>query len=105
MSLRRLPNSPYWIACFTLPDGRRTNRSTKTSDRRVAQRLADEFQTAANKAREGRLVEAQARKVLNDILDLMGEERLNNETVESFLHQWLAGKDGSTAQRYASTVE
>lgn len=28
-SLRRLPNSPFWIACFTLPDGTRTQRSTK----------------------------------------------------------------------------
>src|SRR5258707_15369549 len=27
-SLRRLPNSPYWIACIRLPDGRRTQRST-----------------------------------------------------------------------------
>lgn len=28
-SLRRLPNSKFWIACFTLPDGTRTQRSTK----------------------------------------------------------------------------
>src|SRR5262245_38331240 len=28
-SLRRLPKSPYWIACFTLPDGTRTQRSTR----------------------------------------------------------------------------
>ena len=27
-SLRRLENSPYWIACFALPDGRRTQRTT-----------------------------------------------------------------------------
>jgi hypothetical protein len=59
--LRRLDNSPYWIACLTLPNGRRTNRSTKTSDRRLANRLADKWQAAANKAREGLFVEAQAR--------------------------------------------
>ena len=28
-SLRLLPNSPYWIACYTLQDGTRTQRSTK----------------------------------------------------------------------------
>lgn len=27
-SLRQSPNSPYWIACFSLPDGRRTQRTT-----------------------------------------------------------------------------
>ncbi|MGV3772217.1 MAG: tyrosine-type recombinase/integrase [Verrucomicrobiales bacterium] len=27
-SLRTLPKSPYWIACFTLPNGTRTQRST-----------------------------------------------------------------------------
>ncbi|HZL43068.1 MAG TPA: hypothetical protein VFD66_07280, partial [Verrucomicrobiae bacterium] len=28
-SIRKLPNSPFWIACFTLPDGTRTQRSTR----------------------------------------------------------------------------
>jgi hypothetical protein len=84
-SLRRLKSSPYLIACFTLPDGRRTNRSTKTSDRRLAQRLADEWQTAATKAREGHFVETQARAVLNDILDRVGQQLLPAETVDSLL--------------------
>ena len=105
-SLRRSPNSPFWIACLTLPDGRRTNRSTKTTDRRLAQRLADEWQFAARKAGERRLVETQAREILNDILAQIGEERLEVDTIESFLHRWLSGKGaGSTRRRYSSTVE
>ncbi|HWX22704.1 MAG TPA: site-specific integrase [Candidatus Binatia bacterium] len=104
-SLRRLQNSPFLIACITLPSGRRSNRSTKTCDRRLAQRLADEFQAAADKAREGRLVEAQARKILNDILVEVGQDGIPNETVDSFLHQWLIGKTGNTGRRYAATVE
>jgi integrase len=105
-SLRRLLNSPFWICCLTLPDGRRTNRSTKTSDRRLANRLADEWQTAATKAREGRLVEGQARKILNDILVQIRQEPLRNETVDSFFRQWLRGKgDGNTASRYSGTVD
>jgi integrase len=28
-SLRSFPKSPYWFACFTLPDGSRTQRSTR----------------------------------------------------------------------------
>jgi hypothetical protein len=95
----------YWIACLPL-NGRRTNRSTKTSDRRLANRLADEWQAAANKAREGHLVETQARKILNDILSHIGQEPLRSETVESFFSQWLSGKgDGNTASRYSGTVD
>jgi integrase len=104
-SLRRLPNSQFWIACFRLPNGTRTNRSTKTTDRRLAQRLADEWQTAADEARERRLVEAQARNVLSDILAHVGEESLSGDSVESFLRQWLPSKTGNTAKRYAATVE
>jgi integrase len=106
MSLRRLRNSPYWIACLTLPDGKRTNRSTKTANRKLAQRLANEWQTAAAKAREGAFVEAQARKVLNEILSHVGQDSLPHETAESFFRQWMTGKgEGNTARRYASTVE
>jgi integrase len=104
-SLRRSPNSPFFIACITMRGGARTNRSTKTSDRRLAQRLADEWQAAANKAREGLLVERQARAILNDILAIVGQDPLPNQTVESFLRQWLSGKDGNTARRYATTIE
>jgi integrase len=106
MTLRRLRNSPYWIACLTLPDGKRTNRSTKTTDRKLAQRLANEWQMAATQAREGAFVEAQARKVLNEILAHVGQDSIPHETAESFFRQWMAGKsEGNTARRYASTVE
>jgi integrase len=105
-SLRRSANSPFWIACFTLPDGSRTNRSTKTTDRRLAQRLADEWQTASDKARQNQFCETQARLVLNDILARAGQPRMKSETVESFLRRWLASKNNAgTAKRYASTVQ
>jgi integrase len=93
------------MACLTLPDGRRTNRSTKTSDRKLALRLLQEWQAAADKARQGHFVEVQARKVLNDILAHVGQSPMSNETPKSFLDQWLRGKgDGGTALRYAGTV-
>jgi len=37
------PKSPYWIACFTSPDGRRLKKSTKTTEKKLAQKLADEM--------------------------------------------------------------
>ena len=70
-SLRELPNSPFWIACFTLPDGRRTQRSTKSTDRREALRIANQFEDASKAGRRGLLVEAQARKVIANIYALV----------------------------------
>lgn len=105
-SLRRSNNSPFWIACLTLPGGARTNRSTKLTDRRSAQKLADDWEDAARKAEAGRFVEAQARAVLNDILVKIGEESLAGDTTETFLRRWLAGKaNPGTAKRYGQTTE
>jgi len=39
-SLRKKDRSPFWFACYTLPDGRRTQRSTGTPDKRKALCLA-----------------------------------------------------------------
>jgi uncharacterized protein YaiL (DUF2058 family) len=66
-SLRRKPRSPFWFACFTDADGRRTQRSTKQSDRKKAQGIANQFERAAKLASEKRLGESQARRVLSDI--------------------------------------
>jgi hypothetical protein len=103
-SLRHLANSPYWTACFTLPDGRRTNRSTKTTDRRVAFRLANEWDRASKKERAGLLVQEQSRSVLNDILATVGCVPVSSETVDAFLKQWLAGKPEATRKRYTAPV-
>lgn len=43
-SLRKKPNSPFWFACFTLPEGRRVQRSTKELKRKPAQTKADEWE-------------------------------------------------------------
>jgi hypothetical protein len=39
----------YCFGCFTLPDGRRTQRSTKTTNRREALRIASEWEEAARR--------------------------------------------------------
>lgn len=68
--------------------------------------MALDWQNAANGAREGRFVESQARKVLNDILERVGEDKIRSDTAASFLKDWLKGKDNpGTAERYGHTVE
>ena len=108
-SLRRLPNSPYWIACFTLPDGRRTQRSTKATDRREAQRIANKFEDVAETGREQRLTETQARKVIADIFSISNKDVLPSSSIKDYLESWLKRKEleasEPTHQRYKTVVD
>jgi len=92
-SLRRKPRSPYWFACFIKPDGNRTQRSTKETDRKKALALANQWEDAARK----RITEAQARRVLSDIHEQIHGSPLATPSVEDYVEQWLARKQVETA--------
>jgi len=91
--LRKLPRSPFWIAGFSLPDGRRTQRSTKCKDRKLALKIANEWEEAANK----RIVESQFRRVCSDIHEDIHGTRLSSPAFQEYTHQWLSRKKGETA--------
>ena len=71
-SLRRRECSPYWWACYTLPNGKRQQSSTKMRDdgraatRRQAQQIAD--------AMESQLAQAQSAAALIQAAAKMAEE-------------------------------
>lgn len=90
--LRHVPKSPFWIAGFNLPDGRRTQRSTKMTDRKGAMKLALQWEQAA----ANRITEAQARRVLSDIHEQVHGTRLASPSVTEFVAQWLGRKQGET---------
>ena len=98
-SLRRLLNSPNWIACFTLPDGRRTQRSTGTHDRRAAQRIANSFEDASQEGKRGRFTEFQARKVIADIYAISNRDQLASSTIKDFFESWLKRKEIEATQK------
>ena len=62
-SLRRLPRSPNYIACFTGADGKRYQRSSgvkadgKVISKRAAQRIADEFEEIARRRKSATQVQ------------------------------------------------
>lgn len=103
-SLRRKPNSKYWIACFTSNSGLRTQRSTKTTNKKVAQKLADSYETAAR----AMMTEAQVRRVLSDLHKMHGGTAVSSVTVRSYFDQWIKAKSGSispaTKTAYESTA-
>lgn len=91
-SVWKHPNSPYWTACFIDRDGKRKKRSTKETNRRKAEKLAEQFEVAARKRRTF----TQVRSVLQDLhRDITGEE-LKSVSVKEHVQNWLAEKKDET---------
>ena len=101
--------SPYWYCAFTLPDGRRTLRSTKLVKRKQALGVCLQWEKVAEQGRDGNLTEAQSRKVLNTILENTGQAPMQSETIKEYLTNWLNGKElankARTAERYRIVVD
>jgi len=84
--------SPFWYCAFFLPDGRRTLRSTGTSDKRKATAICMEWEKASRTGREGRLTETRAREVIADIFSIANQDKLPCATLADFLTSWLRKK-------------
>ena len=87
------PNSKYWQARFYDRDGRRRNRSTRIQaterNRRKAQRIAEEFEEAANNRRSAN----QVRKVITELHQELTGDSLKSVTVRDHVNQWIARKE------------
>jgi integrase len=109
-SVHRRPNSKYFHAAFRTSDGALVLRSTKCTERAKALAAAFEFERAAKLAGAGNLVEAQARKIVADIMERAGtEETLRAPTIKAYFDQWIAAKkavkSAATDVRYSGTVD
>ena len=97
------PRSPFWIACFNGvgSDGRvrRLKRSTKTTDRKLAQKLADEWEQLEKLAGQGRLTESQCRKVIAQMYERTIGEPLHFRTAREYLVEWVESKKNETELR------
>lgn len=80
-------------------DGRRVQVSTKQSNRKTAQAVADAFEKAAKLGAEKRLGEAQARRVLADIYLTVNNEVLPSSSTKEFLTGWAEKRRIDTAPR------
>ena len=97
------PKTPFWIACFNGvgSDGkvRRLKRSTKTTDRKLAQKMADEWETLEKLAGEKRLTESQCRKVIAQMYERTVGEPLHFKTAREYLTEWVESKKNETELR------
>ena len=90
--LRKLPNSKFWIGGFTLPNGTRTQRSTKLTDRKGAMKLVMKWEEVSRQ----RTTEAQFRRVVSDIHEQIHGTALASPDFGNYANAWLDRKRGET---------
>jgi integrase len=87
-SLTKRATSRFWVACFTDRHGRRLKRSTATVDRKSAQKIADEYETAARRKRTA----LQVRRVITQLHHEITGDEVCQTSLRSFLDTWLERK-------------
>ena len=87
------PKSQYWMARFYDRDGKRRNRSTRTKNRKEAEKLATSFEEAARKRRTA----IQARRVIAALHSELTGEGLPTHSVRDFFVSWVEAKGPETA--------
>jgi integrase len=87
-SIRQRQGSKYWFACVTLPNGRRVQRSTKETNRKKAQQIADKWEAATR----GRVTARQAQKVIAELYRDITGQHLVFPTVREYFDSWVARK-------------
>jgi integrase len=94
-SIVRRRGSAIWTCFFRDENGRQHCRSTETTDRKIAQRLAEEFEAAAQKKRTLR----QLQRVLDQMHELLSGEQVCRASLRAFVQEWLETKRLETAPR------
>ncbi len=86
--IRKHPKSKYWSARFYDSSGVRHTRSTKTTNRREAQRIADAFEEASRKKRTAK----QVRDVISEFHKAITGEDLASQSFRAFTESWIIPK-------------
>ncbi len=106
--LRRKKDSRYFFAGWKDENGKRVDRSTKIeakpANKRQAQRIADEFETASRRKRSAR----QTREVIASLHQELTGEDLPTKTVKEYSENFLTRKEGessaATIARYRTDI-
>jgi len=108
-SVKESPHGPYWICCYRKANGQRVQRSTKQTNKDKAWEVCLAWADAERKAGQGILTEAQARRVISEIVERTTGEPLQFYTAENWLQDWLKGKDQTkskgTSVRYKQVID
>jgi integrase len=103
------PNSPFWFACYSDRNGKTARRSTKSSDRPTANRMALEWERIEHEAKSGQVTVATFQKVVAEVSERVIGESLPSQTVRQYLEEWLTSNvrknSAATLERYRNTVK
>jgi integrase len=92
-SVWKHPQSQYFTACFRDHNGRQRRITTKETNRKKAQMLADEYEKASRTKRT--LKQAQA--VLDRLHEELSGKRIVRATFRTYLESWFEAKEAATA--------
>lgn len=107
-SLRKLPNSKYWIACFTDVLGKQRQRSTKIIASKKTRKAALKIAFALEAAHHQQVSNAQLSRLLhNPSSDKVPQEE-QGISLDLWLSEWIKLKEGevskSTLVKYSDLV-
>src|SRR5215471_18432409 len=91
-STREREGSKFWFACITLPNGRRVQRSTKETDRKKAQQIADKWEAATR----AHVTARQTQRVIADLYRDITGNLIEFPTVREYFDKWLEDKRPET---------
>jgi integrase len=113
-SVHRQTGKPYWFCAYTGADAEGTPvrrfKSTKTTNRKQAERICAAMERAAKDAKHGRLTPDRARKIVEDavseIADAAGVE-MPRQSIMQYFYGWLTAKGCSdgTRTRYQGVLD
>ncbi len=89
-SIWKHPESKFWFACFKTAEGKRTKRTTRTTDRKLAEKLAAQYEEAANKKKTA----LNTRRVIQELHASITGEDLVFPTIRQHFEKWLESKQG-----------
>jgi len=106
----RRKGSKYWCAVWRDAHGKQIWRSTKQTDRTKALADALDYERADKLSGAGSLHEAQAMKIVKDIVERGGSgDTLRNPMVADWLNAWIGTKEDNkaagTAVRYKHVID
>jgi site-specific recombinase XerD len=87
-SLTRKPGSKFWFACFRDANGRQRRKSTKTSDRKKAIKIAEQYEQVGQRKMPARAV----RETLAELYREIYNASVPTATVRGFVENWLKTK-------------
>jgi hypothetical protein len=88
--------SPFWFAAYPGVDGRRVQKSTKTTERAKALKIAVELESLVKQGRAGVLVDSQVRRVVAELYGRRTGTPLHFKSIAEYFSNWLQNRQGST---------